>query len=142
MGRLIIILLLLSSCTALKNKQDSKIKKETNRTTTERITRFQEADTTIIQVPNIVYKDTTIIKRGRTSTAYVNFNSSGQIDFQCINDKIQETIERTIKEQTKEKNKEEVKDKKTEYNPFKIGGGAGLFFGIIIIIYFLARKFI
>jgi len=141
MKKLVLILFIFTSCSVFKGKKQTKTTKDTNKTTTEKITRFQEADTTVIKVPNIIYKDTTIIKKGRTNTAYVNFDSKGKIDFQCINDKIQETIERTIQEQTQERIKENVKDKETRYDPKLI---LYIFIGLgsLIVVNKILNKFI
>ena len=72
---------------------------------------------------------------------FINFDSKGKIDFQCINDKIQETIERTIQEQTQERIKENVKDKETRYDPKLI---LYIFIGLgsLIVVNKILNKFI
>lgn len=138
---LIILILLFTSCATLKKKNELKKTTDTNTLTKETITRYQPADTTYISVPNIVYKDTTIIKKGRTNTAYLNFNSNGNIDFKCINDKIQETIQRTIEESKKEDVKINTKEKETIVSEKMI---IYSFIGIVVLIIVnkLINKFI
>ena len=141
---IILALFLLTSCSVLKDKVSGKTKRSENKETieTERITTFRDSDTIQISVPHFKYKDTTIVKRGKTSTAYVNFDQKGGFDIRCIEDKIAEMreIERKITEQNEIKEKTRTKKKESELKPvtilyFFIG------FAIFIVILFVALMF-
>lgn len=125
------ILFLFSSCEVFKHTL--KTNKTTNKNTNRKIHqvrykyRVLPKDTTIF-IPNILYKDTTIIKKGKTTTLILDYNKIGNVKkAKCISKGVKEiskTVSETeekINEQTKENTKEKVKTVKTDYQPYILG---------------------
>lgn len=114
----ILLMCLFVSCSVTKNLLRGKNKKETDTTILSggEETSKRASDTLEILVPSIVYKDTTIYKRGKSSTVYINYDKQGKKTFGSVCDSINdfkkwyknERIKEEIKDKTKEKTKETV----------------------------------
>ena len=104
LSRLILFLLLLSSCSVLKDKKDIEQVKITKSEV------YRKADTLKYSVPKAVYKDTTIYvrnfeKQGSNTLKIVYDKDGNQTQIDCISDAVKElseTIE-TLKDNTKTK---------------------------------------
>lgn len=137
MAKYILILLLFVSCTSTKDLLRDKTKSKTE--TTEKVIKTRSSDTLEMIVPNYVFRDTTIYKRGKTSTIYVNYDKQGNKRFGGICDSINEVIDRKITEY--KKNNIRDKQKETTVSDKLI---LYVFLGLafLIIIFKLANKFI
>jgi hypothetical protein len=113
---LIFILIFFTSCSTIKKVFTKKTKKDikTNIVSGGEQTSKRPSDTIEIKVPKIVYKDTTIYKRGRASTVYINYDQQGNKTFGSICDSIDDFKRWYKKEQTKQRIKEDVKTKDVE----------------------------
>lgn len=133
---LIILLILSSSCGITKSKKKKDTLTETQTETFEAgtVTSKRAGDTLTITVPSVVYKDTTIFKRGKTTTLISNYDSQGRLNLQCISDEIDELKNyiKNISEDKKETIEEESKDKTTQWKPIMI---VYAFFGIAFLMF-------
>ncbi len=112
----IIIVISLFSCTA--SKEFIKKKTNTDRTIVEKSTTItKRPKDSVVFVPNYIFKDTTIIKRGKTTRLRLEYDSNGKVKkADCTADELEE-IKNTIteiKESIQEKNKEKTKE--TNFN--------------------------
>ena len=141
MVKYILILLLFSGCALTKD-----LKRDNTETITEQVNKGEltikrASDTLEITIPTIKYKDTTIYKRGRKSTIYLNYDNKGKASVISVCDSIA-----IFKKWHKEINVNEQKDvkekvKETVFNDELI---LYIFIGLafLIIISKLANKFI
>lgn len=104
---LIFFVFFFTSCDILKNKQ--KTKKDITQTESIKTQIKRAGDTLKIQIPNITYKDTTIVKTNyvNRTEARVTYDSSGNKTIECISAELDIFREefRTLIDQTKEKDK-------------------------------------
>lgn len=134
MKKLLIILLLFTSCKTLKNKKDI----ETSKVTRSEV--FKKADTLKYSVPKAVYKDTTIYvknfeKQGSNTLKIVYDKQGNQTQIDCISEAVKEFKE------TIESLKDNSKTKEVEFQSKNI---IYIFLGLAILLIFnkLANKFI
>lgn len=132
--KILILLLLLSSCSVLKGKKDIESTK-TVRTET-----FRKADTLNYVVPNAIYKDTTIYIRNfekqGSNTLKISYDKQGnQTEIDCISDAVKELNE------TIETLKDNSKTKDTSFNSVNF---LYIFLGLgaLLIVNKLSSKFI
>ena len=134
MKKLLILILLFTSCKTLKDKKDIEQTKVT------RTELFKKADTLQYTVPNVKYKDTTIyvknFEKQGSNTLKIVYDKEGntqQID--CISDAVKELNE------TIETLKDQSKTKETE---FKSTNFIYIFLGLasLLIVNKLSNKFI
>ena len=134
MKKLLILILLFTSCSVLKDKKDIEQTKVT------RTELFKKADTLQYTVPNVKYKDTTIyvknFEKQGSNTLKIVYDKEGntqQID--CISDAVKELNE------TIETLKDQSKTKETE---FKSTNFIYIFLGLasLLIVNKVANKFI
>ena len=104
----LLCIVLLNSCTSTKSLLRDKTKSVTE--TAEKVIKTRRSDTLEMIVPNIVYRDTTIFKRGKTSTIYVNYDKQGKQRIGGICDSINEVIERKILEYKKNNIRDKTKE--------------------------------
>ena len=104
---LIFLLLFFTSCDILKDKQ--KVKKDIKQTESIKTQIKRAGDTLKIQIPNITYKDTTIVKTNyvNRTEARVTYDSNGNKTIECISAELDIFREefRTLVDQSKEKDK-------------------------------------
>ena len=104
---LIFLLLFFTSCDILKDKQ--KVKKDITQTESIKTQIKRAGDTLKIQIPNITYKDTTIVKTNyvNRTEARVTYDSNGNKTIECISAELDIFREefRTLIDQSKEKDK-------------------------------------
>ena len=128
----ILILLLAGSCKSLPNVNQKKdVKRQIKRTIVEL------PKEKIVYKIDTVYKDTTIIRRGKVVNLSVNYDVKGKIS--------QAACEAPGGKITKEDIKENIKEKKqTEYikkkDIFIYGLIFGVFFMLILILVFVFKK--
>ena len=103
--------LLLMGCTATKKLFQKKSKVDTTTTSVEKgtVTSTRPGDTLTVMVPHTILKDTTIYRRGKTTTIVQRYDKDGQLYVDCISDEINE-----LKNYVK--NALEVKAEETEVN--------------------------
>ena len=90
MERLIIIIFFLFvSCSSTKNLKRDNTKTKTEAIYSGELTIKRASDTLELTIPKIVYKDTTIYKRGRKSTVYLNYDSNGNAKVVSVCDSIE-----------------------------------------------------
>ena len=70
---------MLISCTSTKKLVRDKSKTKTEEVNSGEMSIKRASDTLEFKIPNIIYKDTTIYKRGRKSTVYLNYDSEGNV---------------------------------------------------------------
>lgn len=120
---LLALLFCLFGCTTSKKLTEKKTKSETKRDIkeTETKTTYRQGDTLTINVPNIRYKDTTIIKYNyETKTQVrVRYDDQGNQHIDCISAEMKQLIQtvRDITEEKKEDIKERNKEKESVINP-------------------------
>jgi len=125
------------SCQSTKDVLRDKTKTKTEKVETTISKR--NGDTIAIQVPTIVYKDTIITKRGKTTTLNLKYNNRGLLDAECISDEINE-LKQII---TNIEQKNNIRDKHKETivsNTMILYVFLGLAF--LIIVYRVVSKFI
>jgi hypothetical protein len=134
----IAFILLLCSCSTVKKvfNKDTKKTIDKNIVSGGEETSKRPSDTIEIKVPNIVYKDTTIYKRGKASTVYINYDQQGNKTFGSICDSINDFKRWYKNEQSKERIKENIKTKDVERS-FK-----DIYFIYIFIIFVVIRLLI
>lgn len=108
----IILIFSLFSCDTLK--EFSKNKTNTDRTIVERSTTItKRPKDSVVFVPNYIFKDTTIVKRGKTTTLRLDYDSNGVVTkADCTADELNE-IKMAITQINESINSKE-KDKKKE----------------------------
>ena len=137
MKKYILILLILTSCTTTKKLFEKKTKTDTTTESVETgtVTSTRDGDTLTIRVPSIVYKDTTIYKRGKTTTLIQRYNSDGVLNVDCISDEINE-LKNYVKNALEQKNEETDESTKDVERGFKdifvLYGFLGLAFLMLI----------
>ena len=72
---ILLALVFFYSCTSTKDLKRDKTKTTTQ--TEETVKRTRSSDTLEMLVPKYVFKDTTIYKRGKTSTIYIKYDKQG-----------------------------------------------------------------
>lgn len=127
----ILIIFSLFSCET--TKEFLKTKTNTDRTIVERSTTItKRPKDSVVFVPNFIFKDTTIVRRGKTTTLKLDYNNQGYVTkADCTAEELNE-IKRTVKEiqesiQQKDKGKTKVTD-------FKIGTILYVFLGLAFLI--------
>jgi hypothetical protein len=142
--------ILFFSCGSLKNR--TKTKTETEKKEQREIIEYEtkivkrEKDSVVWKtIPNYEYRDTTIVKRGKTTTLKLDFNSTGQLEkADCTADAIEELTQtvRKLNERintlTNEKNKESVFDPEI-FKMLLIF--LGFMITIIILLFILLKKY-
>lgn len=136
MIRVLFLCLLLFGCTSTKKLLEKKTKTDTVSTETGTVTSTRAGDTISILVPSIVYKDTTIYQRGKTTTLVQRYDNEGKLRVDCISDEINE-LKNYVKNAI-EKKEEEVKTKDVERG-FKDIYILYLFLGLALLM-FLNKK--
>ena len=142
MGRLIIIIFFLFvSCSSTKNLKRDNTKTKTEAVDSGELTIKRASDTLELTIPKIVYKDTTIYKRGRKSTVYLNYDSNGNAKVVSVCDSI-EIAKKWFKKLNIDQNKDiKEKDKEFNINPILfIYFFLGLF--VFVILLKISNKFI
>ena len=86
----IILCLLLVGCTSTKKLLEKKTKTDTVSTETGTVTSIRAGDTLTVTIPTLVYKDTTIYQRGKTTTLVQRYDNEGKLRVDCISDEINE----------------------------------------------------
>lgn len=134
---LILVCLLFVSCKSLKDKVRDK--SETKETVTETTFTKRKGDTVTLLVPKIVYKDTLITKRGKTTTLNLKYDKSGNLDAECIAKEINEL--KQIITTLEKKNDIKTKSKENEVPTTLI---LYVFIGLafLMVIYRIMNKFI
>ena len=132
----VILCLLLVGCTSTKKLLEKKTKTDTVSTETGTVTSTRAGDTISLLVPNIVYKDTTIYKRGKTTTLISSYDKDGKLKVDCISDEINE-LKNYVKNAIEIKEEEE-KSKEVERG-FKDIYILYLFLGLALLL-FLNKK--
>lgn len=116
MKQLIIIVccILMTGCgtTRKVNKKQTQTETSTTSKETGTVESKREGDTLQVLIPNVVYKDTTIFRRGNTTTVVGRYDSQGNLDLKCISDEIDEL--KTYIKETQEDKKEQTDEKDTE----------------------------
>ena len=104
--RYFILCLLLVGCTSTKKLFEKKT--DTVSTETGTVVSKRDGDTLTVSIPTVVYKDTTIYKRGKTTTLVQRYNKAGELNVDCISDEINELKEyvKNAVEHTDESTKE------------------------------------
>ena len=134
---LILLCLTLIGCKSLKDKVHDK--SETKATVTETTYSKRQGDTVTVLVPNIVYKDTLITKRGKTTTLNLKYDKNGNLDAECITKEINE-LKQII---TDIKQKNNIKEKRKENEvPTTLILYVFLGLAFLMVIYRLMSKFI
>lgn len=104
---IILAVALLSSCDSIKTAQ--KTKKDIQQSETIKTQIKRAGDTLRIEVPNITYKDTTIVKTNyvNRTEARISYDSKGNAEVECISAEINELREeiRTLTDNSKEKDR-------------------------------------
>ena len=104
---LIFLILFFTSCDILKDKQ--KVKRDITQTESIKTQIKRPGDTLKIQIPNITYKDTTIVKTNyvNRTEARVTYDSQGNKTIECISAELDIFREefRMLVDKTKEKDK-------------------------------------
>lgn len=136
---LLILLACVFFCSCMTTKKLKRDRTKTLTETTETVKRTRASDTLEMVIPKIVYKDTTIYKRGRTSTVYIKYDKQGNKKIGGLCDSINEVIDKRILEY--KKNNIRDKDKETVINNemilYVFLGFAGL-----IVVFKVVNKFI
>ena len=124
---IIIFLLVFCSCTSAKKLTEKKTKTDTTTTSTEvgTVTSTRAGDTLTVLVPSIIYKDTTITRRGKTTTLIQNYDKDGNLQVDCISDDIKEFKEYIIDlvEEKEEEIDESSKEVERGWQPIFIAYG-------------------
>ncbi len=141
MVRYIFILLLFVSCSTSKNLKRDKTETKTEVVNSGELSIKRPSDTLEVQIPKIVYKDTTIYRRGRKSTVYLNYDSQGNAKVISVCDSIA-IFKKWYNKEKQEENKDiKEKEKETVFKPILI---LYVFLGLgaLMIINKIANKFI
>ncbi len=134
----ILILYLLFGCNVLSEK--FKTRKNTLKNTKRQITEVKYSfktlpKDTVIFIPNIIYKDTTIIRKGKTTKLVLNYSTKGRVNkVQCSNaggNEVTKTVTKT-EENINEKSTEVKKEKIT-----KVKQDFTIYFIIVVILLLL-----
>lgn len=134
---LILVCLLFVSCKSLKDK--IRDKSETKETVTETTYTKRQGDTVTLLVPKIVYKDTLITRRGKTTTLNLKYDRNGNLDAECITKEINEL--KQIITSLEKKNDIKTKHKENEV-PTTIILYVFIGLAFLMVIYKLMNKFI
>ena len=112
MVKYLFILLLFVGCGVTKNKATDNTETKTEQIDSGEFTVKRASDTLEITIPTIKYKDTTIYKRGRKSTVYLNYDSNGKASVISVCDSI--AIFKKWHKQINIDEKKDVTEKKKE----------------------------
>lgn len=142
---LLLFFTLFTSCNVLKEYKKNKTHTETaeNRTIVENESRFvyKPKDSVVfVSVPNVVYKDTTIVKRGQTTTLRLNYNAQGSMtQADCVSDEFKEFIvtQRQINEKILTKLDKKEKTKEVEKTPNVLFWIFGILAFFLLLFYLL-----
>mgnify|MGYP005989610067 CR=1 FL=1 len=105
-------IVLLNSCTVSKKLLRDKTKTKTESVNSGEVSIKRASDTLELTIPKIVYKDTTIYKRGRKSTVYLNYDKQGNAKVISVCDSI--AIFKKWYNQINVNQKNDVRDKDKE----------------------------
>lgn len=141
LGVLVVAIVFFSSCTSTKKLLKDKTKTKTEEVNSGELSIKRASDTLELTIPKIIYKDTTIYKRGRKSTVYLNYDSQGNAKVISVCDSIQIFKKWYNKVNQEQKNNIRDKDKETVVNDTMI---LYIFIGLafLIIVYRITSKFI
>ena len=141
LGVLVVAIVFFSSCTPPKKLLKDKTKTKTEEVNSGELSIKRASDTLELTIPKIIYKDTTIYKRGRKSTVYLNYDSQGNAKVISVCDSIQIFKKWYNKVNQEQKNNIRDKDKETVVNDTMI---LYIFIGLafLIIVYRITSKFI
>ena len=112
MVKYLFILFLFVGCGVLKDKATDKTETKTQEVNKGELTIKRASDTLEITIPTIKYKDTTIYKRGRKSTVYLNYDKQGRASVISVCDSI--AIFKKWHKQINVNEKKDVTEKKKE----------------------------
>lgn len=139
--RYLLILMLFISCGSEKKLIKDKTETKTEVIDSGEIEIKRPSDTLELTIPKIIYKDTTIYKRGRKSIVYLNYDSKGNAKVISVCDSI--AIFKKWYKKTKEEEDRNIKekDKSININPLSI---IYVFIGLLLLIFGvkLMNKFI
>lgn len=141
MVKYILILFLLVSCTSTKKLFKDKTETKTEKVNSGELSIKRASDTLELTIPKIVYKDTTIYKRGRKSTVYLNYDSQGNAKVISVCDSI--AIFKKWYNQVNIENKNDIREKDKETvvsNTLVIYIFIGIF--ILFVLIKITNKFI
>lgn len=130
---LFVAVLFFSSCTTTKKLNRDKTKKKVENIQSGELREKRPSDTLELTIPKIIYKDTTIYKRGRKSTVYLNYDSYGNAKVISVCDSIEIFKKWYNRVNTEQKNNIRDKDKETVINSEVI---IYIFIGIAILMLF------
>lgn len=133
----IIFIWIMTSCSTAKTIAEKETTIDTKTTTVETgtIKSTRAGDTLTILVPTLILKDTTIYRRGRTTTIVQRYDEKGNLSIDCISDQIDELKEFMIEtlEEKKEVTDEKNTDIKRGWQPIFIAYGfIGLAFLMLV----------
>ena len=137
----LIVFLLIVSCSSTKNLKRDNSETKTEVVDSGELSIKRPSDTLELTIPKTVHKDTTIYKRGRKSTVYLNYDSYGNAKVISVCDSI--AIFKKWYNKTKQEEKKDIKekDKTIDINPILfVYFFVGLF--ILIILLKISNKFI
>lgn len=144
MKKILLILLALvffCTCTSTKKLKRDKTKTKTEQVNAGELSIKRASDTLELTIPKIVYKDTTIYKRGRKSTVYLNYDSKGNAKVISVCDSI--AIFKKWYNQINVEQKNDIRDKDKETvvsNTLVIYIFIGIF--ILFVLIKITNKFI
>lgn len=141
MVKYILIILLLVSCSTSKNLKRDKTETKTEVVNSGELTIKRPSDTLEVSIPKIIYKDTTIYRRGRKSTVYLNYDSQGNAKVISVCDSIA-IFKKWYNKEKQEENKDiKEKEKEIVFKPMLI---LYVFLGLggLMIVNKIVNKFI
>ncbi len=143
MKKLLVLLIVFSSCTTSKRIAETETVTDTKTTSVETgtVKSTRAGDTLTFSVPTFVYKDTTIYRRGKTTTVVARYDNKGNLDIDCISDEINELKEFILETmiEKKEVTDEKITDIERGWQPIFIAYGfIGLAF-LMLINYFIKK---
>jgi|TARA_R110002050_G_C8839943_1_gene505895 hypothetical protein len=127
MVKRLILILLLSSCSIKRDVL--KDNTETKETKTEIVTSKRPEETINISVPKVIYKDTTIVRKGKTTYLTMRYDKQGGLDVDCVSKEIDE-LKKVIYNLEK-KNDIKTVEKETMFNTSFF---VSLFIALIILV--------
>lgn len=134
----VLTVFLLVGCKSMKKKTDSS--KVDSEKTIERRTITRPGDTIAIDIPNIRYKDTTIVRTNyETRTqARIIYDDQGNQRVECLSAELKEEME-MIREAIKSET-ESTEDKKTEFTPQHFIYALAALGLVLVILVFMIMK--
>ena len=144
MKRIIYILLIFVLFSCETTKQFLKKKTNTDRTITELSTTIiKRPKDSVVYIPNFLFKDTTIVRRGKTTTLRLNYDSKGLVTkADCTADELNEIKKAIIQINEKIESNEKGKNKETKFNTTEVLFGVFLGLAFLLVINKFANKFI